>query len=157
MQQVHERLYVGSELDCTAAEPGWRVVHACKSPCHQAAVGYRGSLPPSHPHYLILERDNDLFLNLIDPPVPLFKLETFAAFLRFAHESWLDGQNVLIHCNKGESRAPTLALLLMSKRLGVLPSDSYRAAATPFSQVYPAYSPGTGIQTFLDRNWDEIK
>jgi hypothetical protein len=157
MKRVHERLYVGSEVDCATAQPGWCVVHACKSPCHQAAVGYRGSLKPDHPHYLVLERGSDLFLNIVDPPIPLFKLQTFTTFLNFAHRAWQEGQSVLVHCNQGESRAPTLALLLMSKRLRALPSDSYKVAASPFIQMYSAYRPGLGIQTFLDRNWDQIK
>ena len=154
---MHERLFVGSEVDCAIAKPGWFIIHACKSPCHQAAVGYRGSLKPDHPHYLALERGSDLFLNMIDPPVPLFKLETFKTFLRFAHKAWQDGHNLLVHCNQGESRAPTLALLLMAKRLEALPSDSYRAASSLFRSLYRTYNPGQGIQTFLNQNWNQIE
>lgn len=46
-----------------------------------AQVGYRGSLAASHPNYLVLQREHDLYLNIIDPPVPLFKAETFERFL----------------------------------------------------------------------------
>ncbi len=156
MQQVHENLFVGSEIDCATSRPGWFIIHACKSPCHQRAVGYRGSLKSNHPNYLVLERENDLFLNMIDPPVPLFKMETFVAFFRFAYEGWEKGLKVLVHCNQGESRAPTLALLLMSKRLDALPCSSYQEAASAFKQIYPAYNPGQGIQTFLKENWHQI-
>ncbi|MEN6488951.1 MAG: hypothetical protein ABFD66_08725 [Smithella sp.] len=157
MQQVHENVFVGSELDCTTARPGWYVIHACKSPCHQRAVGYRGNLKSDHPRYLFLERGNDLFLNMIDPPKPLFMMETFVTFLRFAHEGWQNRHNILVHCNQGESRAPTLALLFMSKRLDALRSDSYEEAASAFRQIYPSYNPGQGIQTFLQENWHQIR
>jgi hypothetical protein len=51
MRKVHDRLYVGSLRDCSAHKDGWAVVHACKTPCHQKAVGCQGSLPNRHPHY----------------------------------------------------------------------------------------------------------
>ena len=156
MQQVHKNLFVGGELDCTAAHPGWYVVHACKSPCHQRAVGYHRSLKSDHPNYIVLQRENELFLNLIDPPAPLFQMESFLIFLRLTYERWQKGQDILIHCNQGLSRAPTLALLLMSKRLGALPTGSYQAASSVFRQAYPTYKPGQGIQIFLRANWDLI-
>ncbi len=46
----------------------WAIIHACKSPCHQGAVGYIGNLDRTHPNYLVLESGSDLFLNMIDPP-----------------------------------------------------------------------------------------
>jgi len=157
MQQVYDRLFVGDLSDCSTTRVGWAVIHACKSPCHQFAVGYRGSLTADHPNYLVLERGDDLFLNMIDPPFPLFKMESFTEFLRFAHERWKRQITLLIHCNQGESRAPALALLLMSKRLGVLSPVSYNEAAQEFSDMYPAYRPGHGIRTFLMEHWEAIK
>lgn len=156
MQLVHERLHVGSEHDCTEASKGWAVVHACKSPCHQSAVGYRGSLTKSHPNYLILEKDRDLYMNLIDPPVPLFKLESFNHFLEFGTRHWSNGMNILIHCNKGESRAPSLALLMLAKRLRVIDAQSYTDARTQFVAAYPGYSPGLGISRFLEDHWGKL-
>ncbi len=157
MTQVFDRLFVGTVRDCMASSEEWSIVHACKSPCHQTAVAYRGSLRPEHPHYLILEQDGDLFLNLIDPPLPLFKEESFNTFLRFSHDAWLGGRKVLVHCNQGESRAPTLALLLMAKRLGALPRDTYTAAAAAFRSRYPRYTPGRGITAFMHDHWGEIQ
>lgn len=148
---------MGSELDCCSPpRPGWSIIHACKSPCHQRAVGYRGSLKPDHPNYLLFETGDDLFLNIIDPPKPLFKMETFTKFLSFAYERWQRGNNILVHCNQGESRAPTLALLLMSKRIRTLPNNTYQDAARVFKQRYSLYNPGQGIQLYLNTNWDQI-
>ena len=117
MQEVFERVWVGSDTSCRAGGGEWAVVHACKSPCHQRAVGYQGSLVSSHANYLVLNRGRDLYLNLIDPPKPLFMPASFIAFLGFADAEWTAGRKLLIHCNLGESRAPSLALLFLAKRL----------------------------------------
>jgi predicted protein tyrosine phosphatase len=65
----------------------------------------------------VLEREYDLYLNIIDPPVPLFKPPLFSSFLVFADKHWRSGKKLLIHCNQGESRAPSLALLFLEKKL----------------------------------------
>ena len=153
MQNVYDRLYIGSLLDCFHQNEGWATVHACKSPCHQRAVGYQGSLPKSDPHYLIFERPQNLYLNMIDPPGPLFMPQLFTEFLKFARYQWEGGQNLLIHCNQGESRAPSLALLFLAKALGALPAESYAAALEEFVKLYPSYSPGQGIRIYLWENW----
>ena len=58
MQEVHERVIVTNELSCTNGTDELVVVHACKSPCHQRIVGYRGSLPKTHPNYLLKFPEN---------------------------------------------------------------------------------------------------
>jgi protein-tyrosine phosphatase len=157
MVEVYDRLFVGAVDDCLRGVEKLAVVHACKSPCHQQAVGYRGSLPDSHPNYLVLQRDDDLYLNIIDPPVPLFKAETFERFLAFARTKYNSGASLLIHCNQGESRAPSLALLFLAKHIGALPDSSYEDAKQVFERLFPAYQPGIGIQRFLADNWVAIQ
>ena len=99
---------------------------------------------------------NRLFLNLIDPPIPLFQLESFAAFMSFAQQQYDDGASVLIHCNQGDSRAPSLALLFLAKHLQVIPSDSYETAAEAFVALYRDYRPGGGIRSFLKDHWPAL-
>ena len=132
------------------------MVHACKSPCHQHALGYSKSLPATHPNYLVFERGADLFLNIIDPPLPLFKAPLFAEALRFSQAHAAAGRQLLFHCNQGQSRAPSLALLHLAKNLRWLDAASYEAAAREFVQVYPSYTPGRGIQLYLEEHWDEF-
>lgn len=153
---INERLSFGNESACTHITDGTiAVVHACKEPCHRGAVGYTTrSIPSHHPNYLVLERGHHLYLNLIDPPQPLFMMPSFEAFLKFVDREIAE-RPVLIHCNQGESRAPSLTLLYMAKRLDALPSDSYAGAATVFRQKY-AYNPGRGIETWLTTNWSKI-
>ena len=161
MLEVHPNLFVGSERDCPFATRGrlaadeLAVVHACKSPCHQKAVGYRGSLPPDHPHYLVLERGSDLFLNMIDPERPLFMPPLFERSLAFI-EKHIKIRKVLIHCNLGNSRSPSLALLYMAKRAKVILDESYPAAVQDFRPVFPGYHPGLGIQICLSQNWNQL-
>lgn len=132
------------------------MVHACKDPCHRKAVGYTGrALDPNHPNYLSLERENHLYLNLIDPTVPLFKAASFRIFLDFV-DRWIRERPVIIHCNHGESRAPSLALLYMAKRLGTLPDTSYQLAAVAFRAMGFPYKPGEGIEKWLKDNWDAL-
>lgn len=153
MVTVHDRLYIGDVGTCRPGSALLAVVHACKSPCHQRSVGYTGSLSPTHPNYLVLRNPYDLYLNIIDPPVPLFKIDTFAHFLLFAGEHYDRGASVLIHCNQGESRAPTLALLFLAKHLGMIPNGSFSDAKEAFASLYAGYRPGAGIQQFLTTNW----
>lgn len=156
MREIHERVYVANELSCTNGNSELAVVHACKSPCHQTAVGYKGSLNKTHPNYLVIERCNDLYLNIIDPSLPLFMPPLFSQFLRFSKTKWDNGQKLLIHCNQGESRAPSLALLFLSKGLSVIDKSSYEAARKQFEILYPQYKPGRGIEMYFTTNWENL-
>jgi len=154
--RVLDRLSFGDESACTADGSGRvAVVHACKDPCHRRAVGYTTkTIPSSHENYLVLEDGFHLYLNLIDPPAPLFMMPSFAAFMAFV-DKHRPHREVLIHCNQGESRAPSLALLYLAKRTTEIPADSYASAAAAFSLKF-SYKPGQGIQTWLTRNWAAI-
>jgi len=157
MLSVWGNLYVGDDADCFSDErPGWAVVHACKNPCHAAAVGYSGSLSYSHPNYLQLRCGSHLYLNLIDPPTPLFIPASFKYALDFIDE-YIGSRKVLIHCNEAFSRAPSIALLYLANRAKVIRETSYAAACEDFLRLCPAYTPGEGIQTFLITNWESLR
>jgi len=156
VQEIYERIFVSNELSCTNGNDKLAVVHACKSPCHQSAVGYRGKLEDTHPNYLVLENENNLFLNIIDPSIPLFKPPLFSHFLVFSGRHWEKGQKLLIHCNQGESRAPSLALLFLAKKLEVIPNDSFIEARFEFEKLYPRYRPGKGIETYFSQHWENL-
>lgn len=151
--QVADNLWFGNQADCAAADMA-TMVHACKHPCHKHAVGYDKNCPSDHAHYLALERGNHLYLNLVDPPVPLFKRDSFRIFADFV-DRHIGAGPVLIHCNQGESRAPSLALVYLAKRLKVLPNENYAAARAAFEAQWP-YKPGQGIATFLTENWTRL-
>lgn len=159
--KIADGLYVGDEAECRMpGEPAlWAgVLHACKSPCHQLFANYVGrrALPHTHSEYLWARRETHLALNIIDPPAPLFKREVFGAALDFLDE-YMGKGDVLLHCNGGLSRAPSIALLYLAKRLGALPDTSYTDAAVAFrAERMRTYEPGLGIRMFLEMTWTEI-
>lgn len=117
-------------------------------------MGYRGSLPGSHPHYLTLERDSHLFLNIIDPDKPLFLPELFERSAEFIAKH-ISHSNVLVHCNQGLSRSPSIALVYLAS-IDVIPNESYTKAGSAFRELFPAYSPGLGISRYLTDTWANL-
>jgi len=153
---VFSNVMIGGTDDCMNGHGAVSVVHACKHPCHQRVLQYKGSLPPSHPNYLFFRRDQDLYLNIIDPDTPLFKLETFQIFLEFAMEQeGVHNRSLLIHCNSAQSRAPSLAMIYW-KHIEGLEGREYDFVKQGFLQIYPDFDPGAGIEAFMIANWEEL-
>jgi hypothetical protein len=155
--EVFPNLYVGNAADYELAvrgQVGWCVVHAYKEPYHRQALGYSGSgAPKDHPEYLVARRGEHLILNFIDAPDPRYiPRELIDAALEFIHECLAEGSRVLVHCNQGESRAPTLALLYLVKYTIELPGDM-RGAIDEFRRRYPPYNPAGGVRGFTVANW----
>jgi predicted protein tyrosine phosphatase len=99
---------------------------------------------------------SDLFLNMIDPKLPLFKLEMFDAFMVWMDDKWSRGHNILIHCNQGHSRAPSLAMLFLAKYLKVISDIDYMAAYSQYRHLDPEFNPNSGIVLFLKTYWNQI-
>ena len=160
MIKLHENLFVGDGNDCFYEDkPDWVVVHACKHPCHQRAVGYSGNLNRLHPNYLILSKENHLYLNMVDMSMPLsheFTLPIISTTLDFIEKN-IGSKKVLIHCNLGRSRSPALALLFLAKRKNVISNKGYQNAKEDFVKIFPSYQPGKGIESYLIDYWDELK
>jgi predicted protein tyrosine phosphatase len=105
---------------------------------------------------LQLRRGSHLYLNLIDPPTPLFQPESFKYALDFIDE-YIGSRKVLIHCNQAFSRAPSIALLYLAKRANAIRDTSYAAAVEDFLRLCRGYMPGEGIQTFFTENWESLR
>ncbi len=59
-----------------------------------------------------------LILNMVDAKDPeLFSKEMIDAALDFMDETLSRGLKVLVHCDRGESRSPSIALLYVAARL----------------------------------------
>jgi len=158
MIEIDKRLYVGNEYDCAVGSVSDRaVVHACKHPCHVGALGYRGSLPQSHPNYLVAEREKNLYLNMVDMDrelSPIYTNPIMEAAMKFISESILN-RDVLIHCNQGQSRAPSIGLLYLARE-NKIAADTYEGATAGFREIYPAYQPARGIALYMARNWEQL-
>lgn len=157
MREVYKNTFVGDVSDCREGVGEWSIIHACKYPCHRNAVGYKKKISPTHLNYLVLRQGQNLYLNIIDPDEPLFMKPLFIETLCFCNDYSQSDRKLLFHCNKGDSRAPSLALLHLSKNLNIINDSSYEAAAIEYKKLDPFYKPGLGIQTYLGQHWNELK
>lgn len=156
MIEIHPNLYVGAESDehQTRGQPGWFVIHACKEPYHRQALGYTGrGAPKDHPEYLVARRPGRLILNLVDvEDVNYIGAEIVDAALGAIAEN-IDRSKVLIHCNQGASRSPTIAFLYLAKSTDVFRGLGLDDAIAAFRRIYPGYSPARGMSDYARINW----
>jgi hypothetical protein len=123
---------------------------------HVEALGYAPS--PGDPRYLQWSSPTHLTLNLVDGPAHLYSwggVPLFREALDFIETRTPSG-NLLVHCDEGMSRAPTLALLYLAKRARTIPGASFEAANAAFRRIYPNYWPG-GIADYVEDNWASIR
>lgn len=160
MKELTSRVYIGNLQDAeTLPFYDWAVVHACKDPCYTQVAGK--SLSKDSPDYLWIEANKQLYLNMIDPPIPLFKLELFHKALDFIEKHWWNANdgicdtNILIHCNQGLSRAPTIGMIWISHYLNLIEPKQDPAEIMEIfrKEFYPDYKPGKGIEEFVLDNW----
>lgn len=154
-------------LDCALKHiaENWFIIHAAKEPWHRDALGYteRGA-PPNHPEYLVAKRPGELMLNLVD--MKSISPQYTNPIVEAAFEAIDDnlsadlehGKKILIHCNEGKSRAPTIALLWLGRELDEFQSLSFDAAAAQFTQaLYPEYDPGIGMANYARQRWGHVE
>ncbi len=84
--------------------------------------------------------------------LPLFMPETFKRAVSFIDRH---PGAVLIHCNEGFSRAPSLALVYLAF-WNELPAESYNAARKAYLAKDPLYAPKEGIVKYLIEHWVEV-
>lgn len=160
MVEIYKNLYVGSEYDYELNHKSfddWFVVHACKEPYHRKALGYTGrSAPKDSPYYLFLyDIHNHLILNIVDAPDPCFFNDVMIdEAIKYCLEGLVKQKKVLIHCNQGESRAPTIALMVLRK-LKIAPSD-FEDAIDYLKSIYECFSPNNGILEYARSRWDSL-
>ncbi len=168
MIEVYPNLFIGSGEDLIhvddgnkGVKDGWFVVSAAKDPWHREALGYteRGA-PKTHPEYLIAARDRRLILNLIDSDNPDYVPEKIVVTALEMVDAALGAKaKVLIHCNQGQSRAPTLALLWLRWGAASVVSHylrkmTYDDAAEAFRGVYPTFNPSKGMEGYARAHWE---
>ena len=145
-------LEVGDQSKCSRGSEEMAIIHACKFPCYVSRISPAKNYPKDDPRYLWVEDDHDLYLYIIDPPKPLFQIESIYKTLAFGEGR----QKILVHCNQGQSRSVALAILLWSFYGDK--HDSFEEAKKDFEDTHPDYpvTPNRGIQEFLTTNWNNI-
>jgi hypothetical protein len=154
--EVYENLFVGSQNDEgeVRGQVGWFVVHACKEPYHRDALGYTGrAVAKDHPEYLIAHRPGRLILNLVDvADVNFISSNIIDPALDAIHQH-IASHKVLVHCNQGMSRSPTIALLYLLKFTSALSRQDIDGDLEAFKQLYPPYAPAKGMADYARINW----
>lgn len=161
MTEVMPGLYVGDQTAYeakVAGQDGWRVVHACKEPYHRELLGYTGrGAPKEHPEYFWAERGPRLYLNLVDAPDPAYIPQVIIdKALGWISESLRSGAQVLVHCNQGESRSPTIALLYLAQYAGLITASDPESAEAEFRGIYTRYNPGSGMRGYMRAHLGDV-
>lgn len=135
-------------------QAGWFVVHACKEPYHRQALGYTTQgAPKQHPEFLLAERPGRLILNLVDVAQVAFVAPIIVDTALCAIDRHIGEFKVLVHCNQGLSRSPSIALLYLLKHTDALGSRDPNAALLAFRTLYPPYPPAQGMADYVRMNW----
>ncbi|WP_300484632.1 phosphatase [uncultured Brachyspira sp.] len=147
MKKLYHNLYVGGDRDC--AEFKGAIVHACQS-CFVRSV--KGNIRDKK----VYEMNNNLYLNLLD--ISSLSFEYAFPMIKRSME-FIDGyikdMEVLVHCNFGMSRSPSIALLYMARKC-YINNASFKDALKDFHEIYVYYSPGMGMYRYFDNYWYEI-
>lgn len=156
-RSVIHGIHLGTVRTC-AIHPGRydRTIHACKYPCHINAC--HGNQPArGDPNYIhTWDGRRNLTLNIVDAHDPrYFSPVLFMLPFAVLDEAVRRGEEILLHCNVGHSRSPSILLAWLA-RAGDLPAESAFEAREAFHEIYPEYDPGHGIWEFLRLNWKEV-
>jgi hypothetical protein len=156
MIEIFSNLFVGSQSDEATIrdKTGWFVVHACKEPYHRQALGYTGrAAAKDHPEYLIARREGRLILNLVDvDDVAYVSSQIVDAALEAIQEN-IAIRKVLLHCNQGLSRSPSIGFLYLARYSEVFDGLDFESASERFARTYPPYAPAKGMADYVRLNW----
>ena len=159
MKEVCNDLFVGNQDDYEYNIKNnindWYVIQACKEPYHRQALGYTGrGAPKNHSEYLIAKRGNRLILNLVDVNDPSYVAkEIIDEAISFIKDGIKSNKKVLVHCNQGMSRSPSIAMLYLAIHTDLLDKNSFEESEKIFKEIYPNYVPANGIRQFMINNW----
>lgn len=153
MKKIHN-IYIGGKDDLKDTDESWAFVHSCKS-SHQERLGYTRA-DKNSPHYILFEEHKHLYINWVDEPTgQYFKTNTFLYALDFI-DKYIKTRKVLVHCDMGSSRGPTLGFVYLAKRTNFFQKNDFSSALKQFYKFYPYYTP-SGILLFVKEHWNEIQ
>ena len=158
MIEIYKNVFVGNSNDYewNKYESDFYFIQACKEPYHRQALGYIGrAISNTHPEYLFAYRDNRLILNIVDTDSDkYFSNILFEKSIEFLDENLKDKNKILIHCNQGLSRSPSIGLLYLAVK-NKISNKSFWDAEKDFVELYPDYEP-KGIKGYLIKNWNSF-
>lgn len=155
MNKVYE--YNNNSLYFTNADEYDRVVKDCpglsallcaKNPYHKEIVGYERNCPKDHPEYLVAYRPKEhiMALNMVDSPKPeFFSDKMVLAGIDFIQNELAQNNDVVVVCNQGESRSPTMCLIYLISIGAFEKSISHNELVNQFKEFAPEWNPRNGI------------
>ena len=161
MIEVYKNLFVGSENDYfdIQNQDNWSVIHACKNFHNQNLCIYplNKAIPNNHSERSFAIRGNKISLNLIDGDsyknIPQVYKDEIALIINkaidFINEN-IKINKVLVHCNQGISRSPTIAFLYLNKHTNIFDNLSLDDAILEFKKLYPFYNPKNGMIEYVE-------
>jgi hypothetical protein len=146
--QVYPGLFVGPGIDAQTFYG--HILHCAKEPWFMDSlvrlVKYKKGIEVCPTAIRISDRE--MALNMIDAEnLEYFSDEMVNAGLDFITETFAEGESILLHCNQGLSRSPSMAFLWMFEH-GFLDKE-FRYAVPQFKKLYHDWSPGNGIWAYL--------
>jgi hypothetical protein len=158
MEEVYPRLWVGGDEDYhkVAKRDNWSILRACKyGPSgHRDILGYNTLAAPEGKHRLWVRKGNVLALNILDLDDPNFiDDEMIDTGLTFIKDELAKGKDVLVACNQGKSRGPSIVLAFMQS-VGEFPY-SFVWSERIFRTLYPNYDPAQGIRHYVRGRWSQ--
>lgn len=157
-QLENTKIYVGTKQDSRLRnDSAWAVVNTART-VHLEVKGWSNRPPRDHPHYLSFEDGQFLSFNWIDSTSQMYEQSRPTAFIKALDfiDKWYGSKNILINCDQGLSRSPTVALLYLAKRMHVIAGQSFAQARKDFLVLYPDYAP-KGIADYVNEHWIEIQ
>lgn len=162
MIEISKNLFIGNISDyySRANDNDFVFVHATQTIHYQLMGWDRKFNKPNklHPNYIKYKDEKRFSLNWVDGVASLYdwtKVETFIEILDFIDSSIKSGKKVLVHCDQGQSRSPTVGLLYMAFRSNEIPKESFVLAEREFRKIYPFYNP-SGIADYVNMHWAEF-
>lgn len=127
-----------------------------KHPFHKELVGYEKNCPKEHFEYLYAYRDLDtvLALNMVDvQDKKYFDDKMIDEGIDFIDRSLKSGIDVVVVCNKGESRSPSMCLMYLISQGYFLGTLTFKEVVEEFKKIYPAYKANCGIYEYVCDYW----
>ncbi|QED23003.1 dual specificity protein phosphatase family protein [Candidatus Deianiraea vastatrix] len=165
MIEVCKNLFVGTEADYfnIKNQSEWFVIHACKN-FHNQNLGIyplNKAIPNNHSERSFAIRGNKISLNLIDGDnyenIPQIYKDEINLIMNkaidFINEN-IKTSKILVHCNQGISRSPTIAFLYLSKYTDIFNNLSLNDAILEFKKLYPFYIPKNGMIEYVKSNYN---
>jgi hypothetical protein len=152
-------VWVGDDSDYEKIKDksDWRTARMCKFGLdgHKETLGYSTMGAPKGKHYLSVEKDRHIAINIIDMDDPnMIPFECIKIAIDYIKKQLDAGKKVLIACNSGHSRGPSTGLAFL-RSIGDLPYHFVKAENI-YKTLCPKYDPGIGIRQVLKDHWTAL-